>query len=189
MPEENKSLRVGDLLVKAGIIAPDVIEDRLEVSKVLGQPLGQTLEQTGDLTRYQLVSAIELQSLFLDSAISMDAAVQAIKLVVTENHFLEDALKKVGMVDSGSSSTRLGELLTDAAALSEEQLRESLDISFREGTPLGQVLTHKGWVSPSVIVKALSAQRLLRSGKTSREEAISELRAFQRGETPAKQGD
>lgn len=173
---DSNTLRVGDIFVQAGVVTPEVIEERLEVSKLLGQQLGQTLEQTGDVTRYQLVCAVQLQSLYLDGAINIDALIHAMRLVSFEEYFFEDALSAVGCVDETVWSTRLGELLSESGLVSEQQLSEALDISFREGAPLGQVLMRDGGLEPAVIARALAMQRQIRSGQITRDQAIRDLR-------------
>jgi hypothetical protein len=175
MIEEETAVRVGDILVNAGILSADVLQERLKVSRLLGQPLGHTLEQTGDVTRYQLSCAVQLRSLCLDNALDLDAAVRAMKLVVSRDCFLEDALQEVGFVEASTWSAKLGELLSDASAVTQAQLQEGLDIAFREGTPLGQILLRRGWVAPSLIAQALSMQKQIRAGFISRDEAVEQL--------------
>jgi hypothetical protein len=174
--EEDTGIRVGDILVNAGILSSEVLQERLKVSQLLGQPLGHTLEQTGDVTRYQLSCAVQLRSLCLDNALSLESAIQAMKMVVLKDCFLEDALHSVGFVDASSWSAKLGELLSDAHAVTQTQLQEGLDIAFREGTPLGQILLRRGWVAPALIARALFMQKQIRAGRISRDEAIEQLR-------------
>ena len=178
MAEDNKSIRIGDILVGAGILSSEILDSRVDVARLLSQPLGQTLVQFGDVTNYQLISAVQLQSLCLDGVLPLDVAVEAMGLVRNSDCYLEAALEKVGFIDSNAGTTRLGELLVDAELVNQDQMTMALDIAFRECTPLGQVLFHLGLISPAIIVKSLAAQKRVRSGQLTRAEAVLELAAL-----------
>jgi hypothetical protein len=177
MIEENKTVRIGDVLTGAGVLTAETLTERLEVAKLLGQPLGQTLVQSGDVTRYQLLCAVQLQSLCLDGVLSHKLAIDAMKLVHTEEAYLEDALKKVGFVEDEAWTAKLGGLLLQAELITDVQLTTALDLAFRDMTPLGQILVQHRFVTPQIIARALAVQRSLRNRDMSRAEAIEQLKA------------
>ena len=185
MEEESRALRVADLLVESGLLTAELLENRLEIAKQLGQPLGQTLIQTGDVTRYQLLCVIQLQSLCLDGALPADSAVEAMKLIAHEEYFLEDALAAVGCANDSMWTAKLGELLLHAGAISEQELKTALDIAFHDCSPLGQVLLRTGLARPSLIAKALGVQKRIRQRELTKAQAIDELKEFYAQEVPA----
>ncbi len=189
MEEQGKPIRVGDILIKAGMLTPEIMNNRADTSKLLGQPLGQTLIQEGDVTRYQLMCVVQLQSLVSDGALSLDVAVRAMKLVHEDECFLEDALKSVGFVEDRMWKTRLGDLLVEAGTISEQQLKSALDTAFRDCTPLGQTFLRAGFVAPAIIGKALELQKRIRAKEIAREDAVNELRSLNEKEAPSVKTD
>jgi len=186
MEEQTKPIRVGDILINAGMLTSEVMNNRAETSKLLGQPLGQTLIQEGDVTRYQLMCVVQLQSLISDGALSLDLAVSAMKLVHEDECFLEDALKDLGFVEEERLwKTRLGDLLVEAGIINEVQLKCALDTAFRDCTPLGQTFLRAGFVAPAIIGKTLELQKRIRSKEIAREDAVKELRSLHEKDTPS----
>ncbi|MBX6396358.1 MAG: Flp pilus assembly complex ATPase component TadA, partial [Alicyclobacillaceae bacterium] len=53
--------RLGDLLVEAGMITPEQLEQALKEQKVTGRRLGEVLTQSGILTEEQLIEVMEFQ--------------------------------------------------------------------------------------------------------------------------------
>lgn len=185
MEEQSKPVRVGDILISAGMLTSELMNNRADTSKLLGQPLGQTLIQEGDVTRYQLMCVVQLQSLISDGALSLDLAVSAMKKVHEDECFLEDALKGLGFVEDRLWKTRLGDLLVEAGIINEQQLKTALDTAFRDCTPLGQTFLRAGFVTPIIIGKTLALQKRIRAKEISREDAVSELRMLKENNAPS----
>ncbi len=175
----HNALRVGELLTEARIFSQAVLESRLAISKTIGQPLGQTLIQMEDLTQYQLLSIIQIQSLLNDGILTRQQALYGVKLICGAKMTLEDALTEAGYMDQGRLTTKLGELLVAAGLINQSELETALDASICLCLPLGQMLIHEGKASPEVVAKALSLQRQLRTGALSRKQAVCELKKFQ----------
>lgn len=177
MTADGGPIRVGELLVQAGMLTEEQLEDRLEMARTIGQPLGQILIRSKDLNRYQLICMLQIQSSISDGAITLLQGLEAVQLVCRNGVELGEALKNVGL-EIQSSTFKLGEILIGANLISQLQLVDALTDSLQSSLPLGQVLVQSGKVRPDVIAKALSIQKNVRGGKISREEGIGKLRKY-----------
>ncbi len=176
MIEQNTLVRIGDVLTLAGILTVGQLDDRLEIAQTIGQPLGQTLIQLGDVSKYQLRCIVQVQSLVGDGLIEQDKAVDAIRIVCRDGESLEAAFAKVGFVDDTAWSARLGQLLVDSGVLTRKRLARGLVCSTKQCCPLGHSLIQLGLLQPSVLSMALSLQKDIRTGRKTRDQALTELR-------------
>ncbi len=174
--DTGESLRIGKLLTEAGVIAAEALEERLELSKTIGQPIGQILLQSGDLTKYQLICTVQVQSLILDCALSRSSGIKVIAAICLNAADFGEALTQAGFELNDPVTCRLGELLVEAQLLSQERLMQALQTSFETLLPLGQTLVRQKFLRPDVIAKALILQTKVRAGVLSRDAAIEQLR-------------
>ena len=172
------SILIGDLLILAQMTTPRDMADAMPITLKTGLPLGRVLIGAGALTAEHLRQALLAQSLIRDSLLSMDLAVQALRIVVRENFSLEQALKIVGWApESFIQENRLGQLLVSSGIITQHQLEEALRIFFATGLPLARVLVLKGWMTNLVAYAALTSQQLLRDDKLTREQALHAVRS------------
>ncbi|MBY0548040.1 MAG: hypothetical protein K2W95_12165 [Candidatus Obscuribacterales bacterium] len=176
MPDQNTQVRIGDVLTMAGILTAEQLDDRLEIAKTIGQPLGQTLLQLGDLSKHQLRCVVHVQSLVVDGLLDQVRAVEAIKLVVVNDITVEAALEAVGFANDSAWSARLGQLLVDSGVITRKRLARGLVCSTNQCCPLGHALIQLGLLNPAILTLALSLQRDIRTGKKTRDQALQELR-------------
>jgi serine/threonine-protein kinase len=174
-PEERTFTLIGDLLEKADMVCRAVLNERLKVSKALGQPLGQTLLQAGDLTDNQVIATVQVQSLIHDGVLTIEQAVETLNLVTRERLCLEEALEKIGLLEENWTN-KLGELLSSAQLVNKTDLHKALYLSLRNCRPLGHVLVQEGMLKPVMTARALSVQKRIRSGLLSQEEGLNELK-------------
>ncbi|HEY9786083.1 MAG TPA: hypothetical protein V6D17_11815 [Candidatus Obscuribacterales bacterium] len=73
--------------------------------------------------------------------------------------------------NSIQSTTRIGELFSDAGVISAELVNDSLPIAKRSKLPLGRVLVMSGHLTEGDVACALSLQKSIRDGKTTKEVA------------------
>ncbi len=178
MSASGNQIRVGELLVQAGMLTEEQLEDRLEMARTIGQPLGQILLRSKDVNRYQLICMLQIQSSILDSAITVAQGLEVVDLVCRNGVELGDALCTVGYDKVQSNTFKLGEILLESNLITQIQLIEALTDSLHTSLPLGQVLVQSGKIRPDVVAKALSMQKQVRAGKVNRNDGITRLRAY-----------
>ena len=178
MIETPSTILIGDLLVRSEMASPGAMADAVPISLKTGLPIGRVLIGAGALTEAHLTQSLLAQSLIRDSLLSVDLAIQALRIVVREGFNLEQALRIVGwQPEAFASENRLGQLLVAAEVISAADLDQALRVFYTAGLPLARVLVVKGLVSNLVAYAALTSQQLLREGKLTREQAIQCVRA------------
>lgn len=176
--ESATTILIGDLLVRAEMTTPRDMADAVPISLKTGLPIGRVLIGAGGLTEAHLQQALLAQSLIRDSLLSVDLAVQALRIAVREGFNLEQALRIVGwQPDEFVSENRLGQLLVAAGVVPAEELEQALRVFYTAGLPLARVLVLRGSISNIVAYAALSSQQLLRENKLTREQALQCVRA------------
>lgn len=173
----DEPIRIGEILVRAGVITEGKLNQRLDLARQLGMPLGQVLIQSNDVDKEQLMSCIHIQSLVLEGLITLETGVQLIKKISKKSVTLDEALLEAGLADQHLTH-RLGELLMAAGCISEESLAWSLLTSGELGVPLGHVLIQTGVVQPDMVGIALTTQRQIRMKIMTVDEAVERLKNF-----------
>lgn len=173
----DEPIKIGELLVRAGVLTEGKLHQRLDLARQLGLPLGQILIQSNDVNKEQLVNCIHVQSLSLENLISLETAVQLVRDMHKKAMTLEDALLEAGLADQHLTH-RLGELLIAAGSISEESLAWSLLTSGELGVPLGHVLIQTGVVPPDIVGIALTTQRQIRMKIMTVDEAVERIKSF-----------
>jgi hypothetical protein len=175
--------RIGELLVAANVIKPEVLLEALQVAKKSTTPLGRVLMGIGELTERDLQTAIEVQSLIRENVISAEFGIRALNVAIKSCIPLEDAFSRLGWKAPQRETmpgSELGELLLEAGIVSSKILDEAMLQSQDNNLPLGRCLVLARALASSLLASALTAQVLLRDGKITREQAINGLRAAAR---------
>lgn len=173
----DEPIKIGELLVRSGVLTEGKLNQRLDLARQLGMPLGQILIQSKDVDKEQLVNCIHVQSLVLEGLITLETGVGLVRNMGKNGATLEDALLEAGLADQHLTH-RLGELLLAADCISEESLAWSLLTSGELGVPLGHVLIQTGVVAPDIVGIALTTQRQIRMKIMTVDEAVDRLKNF-----------
>ncbi len=169
-------MRIGDILMGAGIVSDEFIKSALGSFEERGMPLGKILTGSGYLTEGQLKLALDIQSLVNDRRLPMDIGVAVLGLAHNEGLTLPEAFEKAKVVQPEDLlSNKLGQLLTGAGVISQQILDEALSVSQSSGLPLGHIFCYRGVLSQQLLETALLGQQLVRRGSLSRESCISAI--------------
>ncbi len=181
MSEGSTLIKLGELLIRVGILKEKELEDAIRVAGETGLPIGRVLIMSGYMTDRELQAAVQAQSLIKDRVVELDIALEALKQVAREDVTLEQALRDRGWAGRKTSDTaKLGELLKLSELVNDDQLNECLNTSSETGLPLGRILVLTQALSEELLGSALTAQILIRDGKVSKEQAIKGLRSAKR---------
>jgi hypothetical protein len=177
MSDERKQIRIGELLMMAGIVASDYIKNALQNFEQRGLPIGKVLVMSGYLTEPQLRTALEVQSLVNDGLLPLDVAINVLQIAHNDRVALPDAFQNSGFVQPEDQQTnKLGQLLVGAGIVNTKELDEALQTNIRTGLPLGHIFCFRGAVSQSLIWTALLCQLMIRKGMVSRDMALYALK-------------
>jgi hypothetical protein len=178
---DTKPVKLGELLIAAGLLTSQTLEDAIRTASETGLPIGRVLIMSGAMSDNALQGAIGAQSMVKDQLLEPNNAVEVLKLIAQLNIPLEEALTKLNFqAREEARTTKLGQLLTAAQVISERQLAEALQSSQETGLPTGRILVLTQAITETMLSAALTAQVLVRDGKVSREQAIEGLASARR---------
>ncbi len=165
--------RIGDILVRAGVVKAEDIDEAMEISSELGVSIGKTLVMSAYISDLTLQAVVQLQSLMKDGLVSPDQTLKAIKLVHDRSLTLVDALREVGWQPRNEvGGNKLGSYLVESGLLDESSLSQALETARETNLSLGRVLILNRKISHSLLWSVLNAQVLVRDGRISKEQAI-----------------
>ncbi|HEY9787520.1 MAG TPA: hypothetical protein V6D17_19180 [Candidatus Obscuribacterales bacterium] len=178
--DDEKFIRVGELLVSTGVVSSSDITEAIQVSRRLAIPLGRVLITSGCVPEPLMHAALEVQPLVKEGQITSKAAVKALKRVWQEGTTLKEELERLNLKPKyGKGSNDLADLLIESNLVNQEQIDEALKSSFESGTPLGSALVLQGALSPSFLSSIMSIQDKIAQGEVTHQEGVEELkRAF-----------
>jgi len=177
MTDYSQHLRLGDLLMEAGILSSTYIKEALSKYEEQGLPIGKVLVISGYLSDGELRNALNLQYMVNDRLLTRKDAVTVLKAAHTGRLTLEESFRKTGLVQPEEQETnKLGQLLMDSGNIDEETLEPCLHASTNTGLPLGHILCHRNLLSQPLIHRALLIQQYIRRGQIMRNQGIDSLR-------------
>lgn len=180
MIESQNRIRLGELLVDAGVVSSADLTEAIQVSTRLNIPIGRVLLLSGLVSPVTLEAALESQPLLNEEKESRQNVIKALKEVDTTGKSLNKLLPSTGYGRAGEGSLgkdKLADLLLDSEIVSQDQLDQALSTSFEAGVPLGSALVLEGILSPSLFPSILQIQQRVRSGELSEDEAIEEVKS------------
>ncbi len=178
---KNAQVRLGDLLVRAGIIPQEVLTDAMRQAGTNTARVGEILLAMNYIQRKHLDMAIQAQDMIKDGSLDLYNAVRALRLAHRSGISFADALGRAGHTAPSAGGkdinpvSQLGEFLIDAGILSTEQVEKARLKSNSTGLPLGRTLVLSGVLTETFLNAALNAQVLIRDGKVERDVAIKAL--------------
>ena len=176
MSENDVSIRIGDLLEKAGLVTTGDLTEAVAVSKRLNMPIGRVLIMSGCVTERLLKAAIEAQSMVRDKLISLDTAIESLGKVSTNNISFQEAVRKTDPTHiAGSSTNKLGEILIEFGVIDQTQLKSALVRSIETGMQLGATLVSMNYLAPTLLPVILHLQDQIRNSVITRAEARAEF--------------
>ncbi len=177
--ETSRNLKLGELLVAAGLITRHEVDGFLTLAKFMGLPLGNLLVREKKLSRELLKVAIRLQTLIADGMISLQLSCRAMRDIMLGTSLAEQILESLDSYSENVRSCRLGELLIDAGLVTEVTLGRALVTSAESSKPLGQTLVQQGALTAEIVGAALSVQGSVRSHSIDYKAAVAQLKDVQ----------
>ncbi|MBZ0185308.1 MAG: hypothetical protein K8F91_03575 [Candidatus Obscuribacterales bacterium] len=177
---DTKRIRLGILMIDAGLITRDELEDCLKMARETGLPVGRILLLTGKTSESVLQASVQAQSLLKDGLLDLKTAYKALVKVAKDGDKLNDALDSLDVAIEEVKVNKLGELLLAASFVSEEELEQALSGSTSTGLPFGRMLVLNGVISEAQLAATLNAQILVRDKKITKEQAVDGLKQARR---------
>ncbi len=166
--------RIGNLLLKAGIVSEKQLDDATSRAIARGEHIGQALKGCGYIDDRSLRLAVAIQSSLKDGVVSPFTARKALALAHRSNKDIEQVLGRLGvrLTSAIACTNKLGELLIESSIITHEELKLALTKARESSMPLGRVLVEMGFVNEPQKSSLLEVQSRVRDGMITREFAI-----------------
>ncbi len=172
---DNRAL-LGELFYKSGLLKIEQLCQVLCIAHKNSLPTGRVLVMMGFCRQKTMEAALTLQNLIRQNVLAYDIATRALQRVAGSKTSLAVALQELGWEgDVNRDRDNLGTILIEAGILTQKSIDDAHGLSRHVGLPLNRVLVLQGLLSPGLLGAALSAQCLIRCGRTERGEAIAAL--------------
>lgn len=163
--------KLGGVLIEAGLITKEQLDQGLNQCQMSGLPLGRVLVAMGFMSESLLAAALNAQILIRDSKIQRDLAIQGLRACHDRQISIEQSLRDAGLLQMPVQDTvRLGELFVMANLLNQENLMQAVELGLTESKPIGQVLVENQLITEQMLEDALSVQRLVTEGKLKKDQ-------------------
>lgn len=177
---DTKRIRLGILMIDAGLITRDELEECLRMSRETGLPVGRMLLVAAKTTETVLQAAVQAQSLLKDGLIDLETAYKALRIVKDDKKSFDNALKQLDVFVEEVKINKLGQLLLASNFVTEEQLEDALAGSASTGLPFGRMLVLNGVINEAQLAATLNAQILIRDDKITKDQAVDGLKQARR---------
>lgn len=178
-----RNIRLGELLILAGILTESDMMNAVELSLTREEPLGAVLIQLGLITTDQLRLALRLQESISLGSLDIQSATDTLlmetgnslipKLTDTEPDFPP---KRSRLAEQNEApKLRIGELLKLCGFVLEEEIQSSIALARDYPSVLGRMLVVNGYIDESTLLAALRCQFMVRNKLISIEQADSAM--------------
>ncbi|MBX9691567.1 MAG: hypothetical protein K2Z81_04225 [Cyanobacteria bacterium] len=169
-----RRVRIGRILLDAGLINAEKLQSALDKAKTLDQPIGKVLTQSQLISEKNLQSALLAQSMIQEGVVEERLAIQALKDSARSGQSFGELLSQK-RAESEKSSLSLEDLLLESGMVSAARLQEAKKKSKDSGIPIGQCLVMVHAITFSHLNQTFECLRLFHQGVVSRTSAIKAL--------------
>lgn len=163
--EQLPASKLATLLLDAGIVSQEQIEEAYKLGYETGTPVGRMLVVSGRVNHSVLARALEIQVMLREGKMSHGQAVELLKAESLRILPVEQTAEQRGLSrQDPNKRVRLGELLMLSGVLTENDMLDVLEMGLTTPKPLGDILMEKGLISKPVLDMALKLQDLISKG-------------------------
>lgn len=179
-----RNIRLGELLILAGILTESDMMNAVELSLTREEPLGAVLIQLGLITTDQLRLALRLQESISVGSIDIQSATDTL-LLETGNSLIpkltdiepDVAPKRSRLAEQfDAPKLRIGELLKMCGFVLEEEIQSAVALARDYPSVLGRMLVVNGYIDESTLLAALRCQFMVRNKLISVDEAVAAMK-------------
>lgn len=172
----HNTIRLGELLVKAGIMPDTNLMDYVEMGLVQEQPLGQILIAQSVINEQVLTNALELQKMVASGALIGDQAALVLNMVAAGGTTIEEVLKaQEPQKEPVVETVPLYQFLQLAGRISPQQIEEAVRNGTRDAQIMGLMLHKVGAIGEFEMGVALALNDFMSKSVVSVEQAIVAL--------------
>jgi hypothetical protein len=168
--------RLGEILVEAGVIDNELVNQSLSIAKNSKLPIGRVLSMYGFANERVIESAVEAQRGLRDGRFNRQQASQLVRVAYTSHVTIDQAQSLVGLRTADSSSFgEVGKMLLAAGIVDTVILQQAeIELKHTNGS-LGQWLIEKQHITPQLLINTFHLTLLCRDEALPKLDAVSTL--------------
>ncbi len=175
LPSYN-TIRLGEMLVKAGIMPDTNLMDYVEMGLVQEQPLGQILISQNVITEHVLTNALELQKMVAAGTLIGDQAALVLNMVASGATTIQEVLQaQEPQKEPVVETVPLYQFLQLAGRITPQQIEEAVRTGTRDAQIMGLMLHKVGAIGDFEMGVALALNDFMGKNIVSVEQAIVAL--------------
>jgi len=172
----HSTIRLGELLVKAGIMPDTNLMDYVEMGLVQEQPLGQILLAQNVINENILNNALELQKMVAAGSLIGEQAALVLNMVASGGATIEEVLKaQQPQPEPVVETVPLYQFLQLAGRITPQQIEEAVRTGTRDAQIMGLMLHKVGAIAEFEMGVALALNDFMAKNIVSVEQAIVAL--------------
>ncbi len=181
---------LGSILVEAGAISKQQMDDAQKVSYETGMRLGRVLVLNNALSHNLLTKALGVQTMLHDKRISLTQAIELLKVEVgseapstltLEAHQMRPAPAK--------KQVRFGEFLVLSGLATEAEMLQAVETSLNKRLSLGEAIIDLCLISKPIFDKAIQLHEKVCAGELPLPQATEEIHRMVFGDPQARSGN
>ncbi|CAN5264267.1 hypothetical protein BH11CYA1_BH11CYA1_02310 [soil metagenome] len=187
-----KGLRIGELMVMAGVLTETDVMNALEWGLVNHQTIGKVLISQNLVSQVLLDAALSLQKMVDQENFEAAKASECLARIHSSGIALEEALAEIREEkEAQDGEVTYEKLLMLARVVSEDDLEAAFDISTQTATVIGKILVLTGHMDVPTLQATLRCYQLFSRGLLSQDDAVVTLdySLHQNAEGPIKFDD
>jgi hypothetical protein len=187
-PPSGARMRLGELLVMAGVLSEHSVLDALEVCLMQQKMIGEVLLELQVISPHLLENALKIQDAVDSRVLTPMAGSEALRRIQSRGITAERAIVEMGLWRSSPAERmKIGEFLVLAGAITQDQLQDAIRLSTSNNALIGKILLMSNVLDKRTLHNALRCQFFMREGALTEEQAVSLLQHCHRNQMSVDQ--
>jgi hypothetical protein len=163
--EKFQSSKLATLLLDAGIVTQEQVDEAEKVGYETGTPVGRMMVIAGVVNHSVVARALEIQVMLREGKMSHSEAVELLKAESLRILPVEQTATQRGLSKKDANKkVRLGELLMLSGVITEGDMLNVLEMGLTTPKPLGDILIEMGIINQVILDTALKMQNMISNG-------------------------
>lgn len=176
VPQDDTTVKVGDLLTKAGLVSESDKVSAIEKGLVENIPVGQVLVQLGMVSPTSLEEALKLQRMVNEGQLSILQASEILRQANSRGVSVEVVMdERNNKTQEADSLNKLMSLIRKADLIGAQEMQRAEILCRDLRMSLGEIIISKDLISSKLIEATTQAKKLIDDGIVTEKHAIKVL--------------
>jgi tetratricopeptide (TPR) repeat protein len=176
-PLRRHGIRLGEMMVLAGLMTDTDMMNALEWGLVKNQPIGEVLVKKALIKQGVIDSALALQRLVEENKLEGMIACECLGRIALSGISVEEALAEIEDISHRPTEPVLSyqSLLTLSRVVSDDDVETAFDINSMGPQIIGKILNLTGYVDDATLRATLQCHSMLSKGLMTQDDAVASL--------------